>query len=118
MQRTDQNAVAKDRIVCHLNQTYTARMQVTLTPEAEALLQKQMESGRFSDASEVIATALTVLSDTMQEDYAELDALIQEGIDSADRGELYSEGEARAYIAAMRANLPSERVQALETSAR
>jgi len=76
-----------------------------LKPETQALIQHELDSGRFHDPDEVIATALLALSDSRPADISDLDAKLQESIDQADRGELYTEEEARAIIAAMRAKL-------------
>lgn len=80
-------------------------MTLTITPEVEALLQQELKSGRFQDPNEVIATALMVLAESRPYHLAELDAMIQEGIDSADRGELYDEDQVRAHLAAIREKL-------------
>ena len=80
-------------------------MQLTLKPEVEALLQQELSTGRFQDPNDVIETALHALSDRRFLTLNDLDDFIQEGIDSADRGELYTEDEARAYIAAARTKL-------------
>jgi Arc/MetJ-type ribon-helix-helix transcriptional regulator len=80
-------------------------MELILRPEAQARIERELQSGRFADADELIATAMNVLSDTTPADLTDLNGRIQEGIDSAERGELYSEDEVRAYIAAVRAKL-------------
>jgi Arc/MetJ-type ribon-helix-helix transcriptional regulator len=80
-------------------------MELTLKPEVEALLQQQLSTGRFQDPNDVIETALHALRDGEALSSTDFDVFIQEGIDSADRGELYSEEEARAIIAAMRSKL-------------
>jgi len=80
-------------------------MQLTLKPEVEALLQQELSTGRFQDPNDLIETALHALSDKRFLTRNDLDDFIQEGIDSADGGELYSEDEARAYIAAVRSKL-------------
>jgi hypothetical protein len=80
-------------------------MQLTLKPEVEALLQQELSTGRFQDPNDLIETALHALADSRPYDLADLDGKIQEGIDSADSGELYSEDEARAFIASLRAKL-------------
>jgi hypothetical protein len=80
-------------------------MELTITPEIEALVQNEMSHGRFSDPGELIVAALTAFSETTPLDLDNLDSLLQEGIDSADRGEWYTEEEARAYLAALRAKV-------------
>jgi putative addiction module CopG family antidote len=79
-------------------------MELTLKPEVEALIQQKLSSGRYQDTNDVIETALHALADG-EALRTSLDDFIQEGIDSADRGELYSEEEARAYLAAVRSKL-------------
>ena len=80
-------------------------MTLTVTPEVEALLQKELSTGRFKNSSEVLETALQVLADCTPRDFENFDAKIQQGIDDVDRGDVFSEDEARAYIAAVRAKL-------------
>ena len=80
-------------------------MQLTITAEVEALIQREMETGHFKTVDDLIEAALHALQYNIPYTRSELDAMIQEGIDSADRGELYTEQEARAYLAAMRAKL-------------
>jgi len=80
-------------------------MTLTLKPEVEALLQQELQSGRFQDPNDLIETALRVLADSRPYNLAELNAKIQEGLDDIERGDVFTEEEARAYIAAMRAKL-------------
>ena len=80
-------------------------MTLTLKPEVEALLQKEMSSGRFQDPNDLIETALHVLADSRPYDLAGFDAMIQEGLDDIERGDVVTEEEARAYIADMRSKL-------------
>jgi Arc/MetJ-type ribon-helix-helix transcriptional regulator len=77
-------------------------MELTITPEVGALIQNELTKGRFASHNELIATALLVLSENTPRDLIGLDAAIQEGIDSADHGDLYSESEARAHLASLR----------------
>jgi predicted transcriptional regulator len=80
-------------------------MQLTLKPEVEALLQQELSTGRFEDPNDLIETALNALADGRHFDLSDLDAKIQQGLDDIDRGDVFTEEEARAYIAAMRAKL-------------
>ncbi len=83
-------------------------MEMTLTPEVERRLELRLREGRWKTASEVLETALDFLDgmdDVIVLDRKELDAKIQEGLDSADRGDLYTEEEVRAHLAAVRAQL-------------
>ena len=83
-------------------------MEMTLTPEVERRLEIRLREGRWKSASEVLETALDFLDgmeDVIVLNSKELDAKIQEGLDSADRGELYTEEEVRAHLAEVRARL-------------
>lgn len=65
-------------------------MEVALTPELEALIHEEVESGRYPSAGEVIRDALRLLRRRSEHPEQELDALRQEiqiGIEELDRGE-------------------------------
>ena len=71
-------------------------MNISLTPELEELVQKKVESGRYSSASEVVRAALRLLEqeDELRETrLAAMRAQVREGIEQAERGELV-DGEA------------------------
>jgi putative addiction module CopG family antidote len=60
---------------------------VELSRDQAALIDRLIESGRFSDASEVLSAGLRLLDDRESERQnlmAELEAAIQEGIDSGE----------------------------------
>ncbi len=78
-------------------------MQLTLKPEVEALLQQELSNGHFHDPNEVLETALHVLADSRPYDLATLNAKIREGLDDIERGDVFTEDETRAFLAAMRA---------------
>ena len=80
-------------------------MTLTLTPEVEALLNRELSTGRFQNPNDLLETALLVLADSMPRDMSILDAMIQEGIDDDERGDVYTEEEARAYLASVRAKM-------------
>jgi len=80
-------------------------MTLTLKPEVEALLDQQLKTGRFQDTNDLIETALHALADNRELSLLDLNTKIQEGLDDIERGDVFSEEEARAYIAAMRAKL-------------
>jgi antitoxin ParD1/3/4 len=65
-------------------------MQVELTPEVQKLIDGLVAGGRFSTPTEAVNTALRLFLDPPEAHRRadELKALIQEGIESADRGEL------------------------------
>jgi Arc/MetJ-type ribon-helix-helix transcriptional regulator len=54
-------------------------MTLTLRPEVEALLQQELQSGRFQDPGDLIETALHALAESRPYTAAELDQMIQEG---------------------------------------
>ena len=59
-------------------------MTLTLTPEMESLVNKQLATGQFTTQEEVVRAALL----SMQSRYEELKADIAEAVAQADRGEL------------------------------
>lgn len=67
-----------------------------LRPRFEALVQRLVESGRYSCDVEVLDEAMQLLEDreTLREiKLAEINAMIDEGLASAERGELYDAEE-------------------------
>ena len=80
-------------------------MTLTLTPEVEALLNRELSTGRFESPNDLLETALLVLADSTLSCSSDLETKIQEGLEDVDRGDVFTEEEARAYIAAMRAKL-------------
>lgn len=66
-------------------------MNVNLTPELEALVQRKVESGLYNNQSEVVREALRLLAqqDRLREAHAEkLRGALAKGLAQADRGEL------------------------------
>lgn len=87
---------------------YTADMELTLPPELEQRIQRQLESGRFNDAVELVSTAMDAIESFplplgMQQ--ADFERLLEEGCEAADRGETVSAEEAREHLARVRAGL-------------
>jgi Arc/MetJ-type ribon-helix-helix transcriptional regulator len=83
-------------------------MGLTLTPELEQRIQRQLESGRFQSAEQLVSTALDAIeSFPLPEgmDQAEFERLLDEGCAAADRGDTVSAEEAREHLAKMRAGL-------------
>jgi hypothetical protein len=80
-------------------------MELTITPKVEALLQREMSTGRFEDPNDLIETALLVLADSTPYDLESLNAKIDEGLNDIARGDVFTEDEARVYLADMRAKL-------------
>jgi antitoxin ParD1/3/4 len=61
-------------------------MNVSLTPELEAMIRQRVESGRYNNASEVVRDALRHLEEYEREEH--LRALLAVGLEQAQRGEL------------------------------
>jgi Arc/MetJ-type ribon-helix-helix transcriptional regulator len=83
-------------------------MELTLPPELEQRIQRQLESGRFNSAEELVSTALTAiesfpLPQGLQQ--ADFERLLEEGCAAADRGDSVSAEEARKHLATARAEL-------------
>lgn len=65
-------------------------MNVSLTPQLEKLIHREIKSGRYSSASEVVRDALRLFSDRKKQRDRKLEDLrrdLQIGIDQLDRGE-------------------------------
>ena len=63
-------------------------MEVSFTPELERFIDERVSQGEYPTREDVVRAGV----DRMRQDDAELErvrALVQAGIDSADRGELY-----------------------------
>lgn len=72
-------------------------MNVSLTPDLEELVQKKVQSGRYTSASEVVREALRLLAERDELREVELQALrakVEQGLDEARRGELVDGKEA------------------------
>jgi antitoxin ParD1/3/4 len=67
-------------------------MNISLDTATERLVQEQLKSGRYRDASEVVAAAVQALS-RQEAELAEVRRKIATGIDAADRGDV-SDGDA------------------------
>lgn len=61
-------------------------MNVSLTPELEAMIQQQVDSGRYTNASEVVREALRLLDEHQRLQH--LRSLLAVGLEQAQRGEL------------------------------
>ena len=76
-------------------------MNVSLTEELEELVQRKVESGRYTSASEVVRAGLRLLEqeDELRETrLAAVRAEVQAGIDQAERGEFVDGEEAMARV--------------------
>jgi antitoxin ParD1/3/4 len=61
-------------------------MNVSLTPELEAMIRQQVDSGRYNNASEVVREALRLLDEHERRQH--LRSLLAVGLEQAQRGEL------------------------------
>jgi putative addiction module CopG family antidote len=66
-------------------------MNIELTPEVEAAVMRLVGRGVHATPAEVVNTALRLFLDPpeMHRRHDELKAMIQEGVESAEKGELY-----------------------------
>ena len=81
-------------------------MTISLTPELDDLVNAQIESGRFTTAQEVIVEGLRLLENRESARAKELVALnemLQERLDSLDRGEFVDPDELRTEFKQMSA---------------
>ena len=65
-------------------------MNLTLKPETEKLIQDRVDRGEYKDAAELVDEAIHYLLD-MDRAEAELEALVQKGIDSGPATEMTRE---------------------------
>jgi antitoxin ParD1/3/4 len=66
-------------------------LNVSLTPEAQTFIQKQLSKGKYRSTDEILLAGLNLLAareESEQERYAELRRDIEVGLAEADRGEL------------------------------
>ena len=61
-------------------------MNVSLTPQLEAMIRQRVESGRYNNASEVVREALRLLDERDRLEH--LRSLVLVGLEQAQRGEL------------------------------
>jgi antitoxin ParD1/3/4 len=76
-------------------------MNVNLTPDLEALVQRKVQSGFYNNQSEVLREALRLLAEQDRRREAYLDQLrgaLTEGLAQAERGELIEGAEAVASV--------------------
>ncbi len=86
-------------------------MALTLSPELEVRIERVVANGRFPDVQSAVEHAVNALEiDDMLDAWpaGELQALIDEGLESARTEPHVTEGEARAHLAQLRAELIRE----------
>lgn len=74
-------------------------MEIVLTPELEALVQQELDTGHYDSAIDVITQGINLL--TQQDNLSQLESLQHEaqlGWEAADRGELVDGPTAMAQI--------------------
>jgi antitoxin ParD1/3/4 len=89
-------------------------MEIILTPELEQFVKKQMDSGRYSSASDVVLTAIKFFEEHEHVYKGRFDELRQEvmiGYEAAERGELI---DGDIVFANLREKLNQRRTQADE----
>ncbi len=59
-------------------------MTVSLQPELESMIEKQIETGRFQSASEVVAAGLRLLAQEENWDNDALESALLRGLDSGE----------------------------------
>jgi putative addiction module CopG family antidote len=82
-------------------------MEIRLSPELQAVVERDMATGRFSSVEEYIAEAVELLHEREQwreESTEELNAKLDEAIAEAERGELMSMEEVREEMKRMKAD--------------
>ncbi len=81
-------------------------MQLTVPPDLEALVQKQLATGAFANAEDVLRRALEILDaeETWTDDErSALDEEIDRALEQVAAGRVYGPEEARRKLAALRA---------------
>jgi antitoxin ParD1/3/4 len=68
-------------------------MTIQLPPDVEAIVKAKVASGAFPSESEVVATAVRWFEAEGRVKHEHLKALIHEGVEAAERGELFDGDE-------------------------
>ncbi|WP_321206917.1 ribbon-helix-helix domain-containing protein [Tolypothrix tenuis] len=98
-------ALAERSLKIKITPTPKKSMQIFLPPEVEALVQRQITSGKYQNAIEVILAGIKLLEqqeDIYQGRLQELQQAAQIGLEASQRGEVVEGSTAMAQI---RANL-------------
>lgn len=81
-------------------------MEIRLSPEVEAIVERDVASGRYASVEEYIAEAVELLHERQEwlgESNDELRASLEAAWQEAERGELMDEDEVRREMQAMKA---------------
>jgi putative addiction module CopG family antidote len=76
-------------------------MKIQLRPELEAMIQEDIERGRYKSVDEFVEEAVSQLHEQekwLAENSSEIRAKIEAGLAAARRGELIDSGEVRARL--------------------
>ena len=77
-------------------------MQITLSPEREAVIERDIASGRYASVDDYIAEAITLLHNVRGESPEELQMSLEAAWQEAERGELMDEDEVRQEMQKMK----------------
>jgi Arc/MetJ-type ribon-helix-helix transcriptional regulator len=80
-------------------------MQLDVPPDVQALVQKQLETGAFADATDVIRRALETLDSEQSwtdEERLALDEKIARALEQVSAGRVYGPEEARRKLGSLR----------------
>lgn len=87
-------------------------MEIRLSPELAAVVERDVAAGRFASVDEYIAEAIELLHERepwRDESLEELNALLEESIAQAERGEVMDEAQVRLEMQKMKAEWAKDR---------
>jgi len=88
-----------------MNRRLESAMQLNIPPDLEALINKRLSSGAYSNAEDVLRRALEAQDaeeSWTEEERRALSAHIEEGYQQAERGELIDSAQARREIQSLK----------------
>jgi putative addiction module CopG family antidote len=87
-------------------------MEIRLSPELAAVVERDVAAGRFASVDEYIAEAIELLHERepwRDESLEELNASLEESISQAERGEVMDEAQVRLEMQKMKAEWAKDR---------
>jgi putative addiction module CopG family antidote len=87
-------------------------MEIRLSPDLAAMVERDVAAGRFASVDEYIAKAIELLHERepwRDESLEELNASLEEAIAQAERGEILDEAEVRRRMNVMKAEWMARR---------
>jgi putative addiction module CopG family antidote len=87
-------------------------MEIRLSPELAAVVERDVAAGRFASVDEYIAEAIELLHERepwRDESLEELNASLEESIAQAERGEVMDEAQVRLEMQKMKAEWAKDR---------